>query len=286
MCYRAMQTMGLSFEDVSTDAVDRVLKILSAGGYTLKGGRTAQEADTRLQILASMVAMHEEDKLQAWNAGNNIKQIMDQGDGRVVIIVQLREVVKCSKADIVTNLRPILPEISVGDVTDLVQVPPKNQTVSGGKGSTIDAPGFEVKIPSTASRTYELGEVIQTGEIQITMPGIRSVQATLKVRLTLMQEVIIDVQERKKIKTMLDVLTVVGDTLEDLNKVMSVGFRISLKERNLDEGFMGARMVEQVFRNGAPVRLGPEDIVRSTDYAGPSFRLYWSSATARDKATQ
>jgi hypothetical protein len=49
---------------------------------------------------------------------------------------------------------------------------------------------------------------------------------------------------------MLDVLTVVGGTLEDLNKVMSVGFRISLRERNLDEGFMGARMVEQVFRNG------------------------------------
>jgi hypothetical protein len=53
-----------------------------------------------------------------------------------------------------------------------------------------------------------------------------------------------------KKKTMLDVLTVVGGTLEDLNKVMSVGFRISLRERNLDEGFMGARMVEQVFRNG------------------------------------
>ena len=48
---------------------------------------------------------------------------------------------------------------------------------------------------------------------------------------------------------MLDVLTVVGGTLEDLNKVMSVGFQISLRERNLDEGFMGARMVEQVFRN-------------------------------------
>jgi len=43
---RAMQTMGLSFEDVSTDAVDRVLKILSTGGYTMKGGRTAQETDT------------------------------------------------------------------------------------------------------------------------------------------------------------------------------------------------------------------------------------------------
>jgi hypothetical protein len=101
-----------------------------------------------------------------------------------------------------------------------------------------------------------------------------------------MQEVIIDVQERRKIKTMLDVLTVVGGTLEDLNKVMSVGFRVSLRDRNLDEGFMGARMVEQVFRNGTPVRLGPEDIVRSTDYAGPSFRLYWSSAMARDRATQ
>ena len=49
---------------------------------------------------------------------------------------------------------------------------------------------------------------------------------------------------------------------------------------------MGARMVEQVFRNGTPVRLGPEDIVRSTDNAGPSFRLYWSSAMARDRATQ
>jgi len=113
---RAMQTMGVSFEDVSADAVDRVLKILSTGGYTMEGERTAQEADTRLQILASMVAMREEDKLQTWNAGNNIKQIMDQGDGRVVIIVQLREVVKCSKADIVTNLLPILPEISAGDL--------------------------------------------------------------------------------------------------------------------------------------------------------------------------
>ena len=76
-----------------------------------------------------MVAMREEDQLQAWNAGNDIKQIMDQGDGRVVIILQLREVVKCSKADIVTKLRPMLPEMSVGDVTDLVQVAPKNVCV-------------------------------------------------------------------------------------------------------------------------------------------------------------
>jgi hypothetical protein len=67
----------------------------------------------------------------------------------------------------------------------------------------------------------ELGKVIQAGEIKITAAGTRAVRATLKVRSTLMQEVIIDVQERKKIKTMLDVLTVVGGTLEDLNKGVS-----------------------------------------------------------------
>ena len=108
-----------------------IQKILNTGGYKLEGKKEDQEADVRLQLLASMVAMRKEAGLQAWNAGNDIKQIMDQGNGKVILIVQLREVTQCSKSDIVTALRPMLPDIQAGDITGQVQEGPKNQAAGG-----------------------------------------------------------------------------------------------------------------------------------------------------------
>ena len=85
---------------------------------------------------------------------------------------------------------------------------------------------------------------------------------------------------------MYDILEAAGFTLEDLNKLMSAGFRASLSKKNLDGGFMGTRMVEQVFRQRVPVRLGPEEIARPTDHGGPVFKIYWSSVEAKRAAEQ
>jgi hypothetical protein len=118
------------------------------------------------------------------------------------------------------------------------------------------------------------------------MAVAREARATLKVRSTLTQEVEIDEQERRKIKTMYDILEDAGLTLEDLNKLMSAGFRASLSKKNLVDCFMGARMVEQVFRNHEQVRLGPEEIAHPANYGGPSFEMYWSSVEAKNAAAQ
>jgi hypothetical protein len=259
-----MRSLDITLEDVDAEVVKSILKILNTGGYKLEGKKEDQEADVRLQLLASMVAMRKEAGLQAWNAGNNIKQIMDQGNGKVILIVQLQEVTQCSKSDIVTALRPMLPDIQAGDITGQVQEGPKNQAAGGKKPRTI-TPTFEIKISPGAPRTARLTTAIQDGQIVLTMEADRKVRATLKVRSTLAQEVEIDEQERRKVKTMYDILEAAGLTLEDLNQLMSAGFRASLGKKNLADGFMGVRMVVQVFRNHTPVLLGPEEIARPTD---------------------
>ena len=280
---RDMRGLDITLEEVGAEVVTSILKILTTGGYRLEGKRLDQEANVRLQLLASMIAMRKEERLQAWNAGSDIKQIMDQRDGKVVLIVQMREVTQCSKSDIVTALRPMLPDIQVGDITGLGQEGPKNQAAGGKKLRTM-TPTFEIKISPAAPRTFRLTTALQDGQIVLPMEADREARATLKVRSTLAQEVEIDEQERRKIKTMYDILEAAGFTLEDLNKLMSAGFRSSLSKENLDDGFMGVRMVEQVYRNRTPVRLGPDEIVRPTDHGGPAFKMYWSSVAAKHQA--
>jgi hypothetical protein len=188
-------------EDVDEEVVKSTLKILTTGGYKLEGKKEVQEANVRLQLLASMVVMRKEAGLQAWNAGSDMKQIMDQREGKVILIVQLQEVTQCSKSDIVTALRPMLPDIQAGDITGLVQEGPKNQAAGGKKLRTM-TPTFEIKISPVAPRTSRLTTAIQDGQIVLTMEADREARATLKVRSTLSQEVEIDEQERRKIKTM------------------------------------------------------------------------------------
>jgi hypothetical protein len=167
---RDMQSLDITLEDVDAEVVKSILKILNTGGYKLEGKKGVQEADVRLQLLASMVAMRKEAGLQAWNAGSDIKQIMDQRDCKVILIVQLQEVTQCSKSDIVTAL--MLTEIQAGDITGLVQEGPKNQA-AGGKKLRTTTPTFEIKIPPAAPRTLRLTTAIQEGQIVFTTEADR-----------------------------------------------------------------------------------------------------------------
>jgi len=143
---RDMRRLDITLEDVGAKVVNSILKIFNTGGYRLEGKRADQGTDVLLQLLASMVAMRKEEKLQAWNTGNDIKQIMDQGEGRVILIVQLQEVTQCSKFDIVTTLRPMFTDVQAGDITGLAQAAQKNQA-AGGKRLQITTQTFEIKIP-------------------------------------------------------------------------------------------------------------------------------------------
>ncbi len=145
---RDMRSLNITLEDVDAEVVRSILKILNTGGYRLEGKKEVQEAEVRLQLLASMVAMRKEAGLQAWNAGSDIKQIMDQRDGKVILIVQLQEVTQCSKSDIVTALRPMLPDIQTGDITGLVQEGPKNQAAGGKKLRTMTPTKLRTMTPT------------------------------------------------------------------------------------------------------------------------------------------
>ena len=200
-----MQSLDITLDEVVAEVVNSILKILTTGGDRLEGKKLDQEANVRLQLLASMVAMRKEARLQAWNVGSDIKKIMDQRDGKVILIVQMREVMQCSKSDIVTALRPMLPDIQAGDITGLVQEGPKNQA-AGGKKLRTTTQTFEIKIRLATSRTHSLTTALQEGQIVFTTEADREARATLNVRSTLAQEVEIDEQERRKIKTMYDIL--------------------------------------------------------------------------------
>jgi hypothetical protein len=52
-----------------------------------------------------------EEKQQTWNAGHDIEQMVDKGDGRAVLVVTLNNRVQCSKKNIVARLRALLQDI-------------------------------------------------------------------------------------------------------------------------------------------------------------------------------
>jgi len=52
-----------------------------------------------------------EEKQQTWNAGHDIEQMVDKGDGRAVLVVTLNDRVQCSKKNIVARLRALLQDI-------------------------------------------------------------------------------------------------------------------------------------------------------------------------------
>jgi len=119
---RDMRRLDITLEDVGAKVVNSILKIFNTGGYRLEGKRADQGTDVLLQLLASMVAMRKEEKLQAWNTGND------------------------SKFDIVTTLRPMFTDVQAGDITGLAQAAQKNQA-AGGKRLQITTQTFEIKIP-------------------------------------------------------------------------------------------------------------------------------------------
>ncbi len=52
-----------------------------------------------------------EEKQQTWNAGHDIKQIVDKRDRRAILVVTLNDRVQCSKKDIVARLQALLQDI-------------------------------------------------------------------------------------------------------------------------------------------------------------------------------
>jgi hypothetical protein len=76
------------------------------------GKRHQKEADIHFQLLGAIVTIREEEQVQSWNAGKHIKQIVDAGDGRVILRVTLNNRVQCSKHQIVSVTKRNLDGLS------------------------------------------------------------------------------------------------------------------------------------------------------------------------------
>ena len=162
------------------------------------------------------------------------------------------------------------------EVTGLTDVDLNQSSVdAGGKEGRGVSGGFEIKLPLKVARTDALNQGIQTRKIVIKTAEERTIGATSTVRSTFALNVNVAQQERKTIRTMLS--ESVGLNAEDLNTLFSMWFRLSLVVVNLDEGFIGSRIVDQVFGNSQPFHLSPDDILLQPDVGGTPLRLYWSS---------
>jgi hypothetical protein len=92
--------------------------------------------------------------------------------------------------------------------------------------------------------------------------------------------------KRHKIKVMLNVLEAAGGTTEDMNTLLTAGFRKSLGEAGLSCDFMAVRVLLDVFRKGQLVGLHTNAIPSSTNYGGPPIQKYFSTKQERDAAAR
>jgi hypothetical protein len=133
-----MRLLGLNHEALHGDALTKVGELLSKAGMQPMSARDPSERKDalRYQLLETMTAVKDKDKgLVLDTCVYPVKEILEQSQGCVVLIVTLQDGAQCTKNQIVSALRNLGEDVQVANVKSRMSTMPTTAKTSGKAGN-------------------------------------------------------------------------------------------------------------------------------------------------------
>jgi hypothetical protein len=282
-----MQLLGLDDEALTGDVLDKVWELLSKAGMQKMPGRNQAEkkAELRYHLLEAMTAvMHTDMKLVLDTCVYPVKEILEQPNGRVVLIVTLPHGEQCTKTQVVSALRNLGEDVQVANVAIRMSTTPTTaKTKTRGKAENPFAPTIEIQLQGGGGLTPNLIEAIKKRQLVFTTDEGTRIGGIVTVRSMYALEIHFNAHERAKIKTMWDILELLGLEAEGLNSLLTSGTRWGLEKVGLDKGLMCVRVTEERRVGDKVEPLRPSDIPKMPQHGGPLVLAYFATRMDRDR---